>query len=183
VKLIQAGRTLVYRISDFDSNDKYTFVLMISEYSKNPVDLFWNLYGSRDSGQLAVSPEALEGATRLARFSQGHVQDGDQSLEDDRLMRSTPPFLLSRAVFRSLKEKHEAMIDFPVEGGSLALTSESSTFVLPHSKISVNAIEAKGRELELTILDDAQWPVILKASFEDDNEISLVGLTFDDDAE
>lgn len=157
------GRKLRYQMGDFDAADTYLFTLDASDGLA-----VHHVMGASDEGDLKFSKAALDGARSFVVLSQGSALGSELDDLPPVIERDLPPFLLSRAVFAALKDRGEAQLkaewatkETPPQTITLD-GSEMMTVKIDGQKTTLTVLHAGGEDLELWVIDDARWPIILK---------------------
>ncbi len=158
-ELIQ--RKLRYEMADANVIDEYWFSVTKAG------NICVHYEGAGAVRDLWFSPEALESAKRHIVLSQGYASTTDSYELPSLITTDLPSFLFSREVFGSLKNKGTADFTFEwsnevsrvsVKGtGQSAIMVEGRKIVLPVLHCAGNLYEC-----ELSVIDDENWPIIIK---------------------
>jgi hypothetical protein len=159
---------LAYRVAGFDSDDVYVFSFSIDGAG----DLSVDVSGTAGDGGVTVTAAGIASATDRLEITQGDVTNGGSCVG------TTPqdaflPFLLSRELFAELRSGEAIHWPSPHvgvgEGVEVKKTGAGTMVVnVNGKKTTVKTIEADGYEVSLTILDDAEWPIVLVDEEADD---------------
>jgi hypothetical protein len=161
-------RKLRYEMSNADVADQYLFALQVAE------NLNLRYEGAGAVRDLTFSMEAIQSATSHIVLSQGYaVSSESPPCELPALVTSDlPPFLVSRAVFALLKERGRAEFKFEWSHKISVVSvhaKKQMTIVIEGTKTTVPVLHCLGNlhDCKLWILDDGEWPLVLKHEEED----------------
>ena len=183
--LLSPGVTLRYEMADFDVCDRYRFVVCAVTDGLTFTQAFAPEEDEADEededeeiGEPArVSPDALAEGRTIAVLSQGGWLSAElesAELEDDIIqLTDLPPFLLSQQALRELREGGTLLRpEWAGEGSEpAALTlKERRTVEIERDgdTVELAALVASGDEVELVVIDDDAWPLIVERT-EGDN--------------
>jgi len=198
MSLLSPGVTLRYEMADFDVCDRYRFVVVDVDDGLTFTQAFApeddedddadEADADEDIGEPArVGPDALAEGRTIAVLSQGGWLSAElehAELDDDVVQLSDlPPFLLSQQALRELREGTTLLRpEWSGEGSEpAALTlKERRTVEIERDgdTVALPALVASGDEVELVVLDDDTWPLIVERS-EGDNywKLEAIGRT------
>jgi predicted DNA-binding WGR domain protein len=160
------GRSLGVNIADDDADDAYVFELAPAPDGALEV----RYTGSCDPGGFRVAASALDASSASAWIS---ISQGVASLKwtkelspDVTVDSHVPPFLLPRGAFKALKEGQPQAWTLPwgLGGPTTLALAASGTIEIdrdgrPHT---LGVCQITGRQLELWVVDDERWPVIVR---------------------
>lgn len=162
----RSGVVLRYSIADFDSEDEWTFEVI--DASADGLVMRASAEGDAPI-EVRFGAEAIANSTRFARFSQGHADTKKDAL---------PPFMLSQAMFakvasgKKLAWKSEWTDKDSLEPG----TRGTAQIEVDGASQTVLTWSASGEEVEIEVLDDAAWPLLVKRVEADDCHVNLVSV-------
>jgi hypothetical protein len=183
MSLLSPGVTLRYEMADFDVCDRYRFVvcdvadgLTFTQTFAPEDDDDADEDDADDIGEPArVSRDALSDGRTFAVLSQGSWLGADlesADLEDDvAQLRDLPPFLLSRTALRELRAGATRIRPEWADGEPIELTlsaRRSAQIERDGETVAVPVLVASGEDLELVVIDDDTWPLIVERN-EGDN--------------
>ena len=172
---LQPDRVLHIELGDNDALDTYTFRV---DSITDGLQVHWQM-GSADDGDLHFTEAALTDARGFSGLSQGNVDFADDDDETGKVQRSTPPFLLSREVFAALWAG-PVMIFLPSMGEALEFTPGNSGTreieVLGETR-SVPVLEVGSERVEMTILDDPGFPLVLQRCEWGEDTVRFIAIT------
>lgn len=109
----------------------------------------------------------LRAGDRFVFLSQG-------STDVDEPETALAPFLFSRAGLAALLAKKKVHLQIALATDEIELQGKKEIEIAVHGKKKkVKALHARGKEIDLVVLDDADWPLVLRAEWEDENYIEL----------
>ena len=163
--MLRPGIIVRCDLADFDANDSYELRI---EATNDGISYAWE--GAGASGNVAVDDSVLQSAGRVLFIGQGHPDVDPET--------ALPPFLVSRSALEALREAETVNVTIGTASGDVEVVSaeEGYEITVDGEKKKVRALHARGEEIDLWVLDDERWPLLLKAEFEDDNGIWLVSL-------
>jgi hypothetical protein len=208
MSLLSPGVTLRYEMADFDVCDRYRFIVCNVDDGLTFTQTFAGEEeedddaddGDADPGEPArVSPDALSDGRTIAVLSQGGWLSAEleqHEVDDDVVqLGDLPPFLLSQTALRELRDGSTLLRPEWAGEGSEPTTltlKERRTVELERDgdRIEVKALVASGDDVELTVVDDDTWPLVIERT-EGDNywKLEAIGraevpeLGSDDDAD
>ena len=173
---ITTGVELRYEMADFDASDIYAFRVLDTEdalvVSSAFADEDLDAPAGDPEGVVAVSPEALAEGRTIAVLSQGGWMSAGLAAPErgeDEVMHLSdlPPFLLSRASLCELREGETRLRPEwgPSEGEAVRLAlRERTTVEIVHDgeRRDVEVLVAAGEGVELTVVDDDEWPLVVE---------------------
>lgn len=177
---------LAYRSSDFDADDVYIFTCRLNDAG----DLALQFSGTAGDGAFVCSAAALGSGSEKIHIAQGgaSLSRSGGHVDETAPTQAFPPFLLSRALFAALKAGET--IAWPTvltgDGQTVAVTKTGTGTqqVRVHGKRqTVPTIVAQGDDVDLVVLDDASWPLILVNREADDCGWQLRAVGSDLDAD
>ncbi|MBL8796589.1 MAG: hypothetical protein JNM56_21995 [Planctomycetia bacterium] len=154
---------LRYQMGDANVRDRYLFTPKADKGLKLQYEL-----ADVAEGKLAFSEAALTSAAAFVVFNQGSpvvYVNGLPEKPPRTLAAHLPPFLLSRATLAALKAGSQAdlMPEWFDERDSLRLKARKQRKVkLDGASTSVPVLHCRGKNIELWVVDDDVWPVILE---------------------
>jgi hypothetical protein len=168
MKLLEKGRTLVCEIADFDACDKYFFHV---DGVAPSLTVAWKLKGCGDNGVLKTTAKALDAGTKLIAFGQGNVSRWKGAVAtsteecEDGCDCHTPPFLLSRGVYKRLKSGEP--VELNVFGELATFTKKKKALskrplIVDGEKTTIQTLHATGSDGDLWFVDDAACPLIVR---------------------
>jgi predicted DNA-binding WGR domain protein len=155
---------LGYRTADFDADDVYVFACRVNDDG----DFAVHFSGTADEGDFICAGDALASGSEKIHLAQGGATFSQTVVPVDEATPAAafPPFLLSRALFAALKSG--TAIAWPTvltgDGKTVPVTRTGAgthSVKVNGKKQTVKTLLAKGDDVRLTILDDADWPFIL----------------------
>jgi len=159
-------RKLRYEMADANAVDEYCFSI------KEAGNVCVHYDGAGARRDLRFSPDALESARRHIVLSQGYAATTDARDLPSLITNDLPSFLFSREVFASLKNKGNA--DFTFEWSNdvsiVSVTGTGHVAILVEGKsVRVPVLQCAGsrHECKLSVIDDGNWPIILKHEEQD----------------
>lgn len=196
MSLLSPGVTLRYEMADFDVCDRYRFIVcnvddgltFTQTFASEEDDDDESDDGDADPGEPArVSAEALGEGRTIAVLSQGGWLSAEleqHEVEDDIVqLADLPPFLLSQTALRELRDGSTLLRPEWAGEGSEPTTltlKERRTVELERDgdRVEVAALVASGDDLELTVVDDETWPLVIERT-EGDNywRLEAIGRT------
>ena len=177
---------LRYEMGDINVVDRYLFTLTVGR------DLKVQYEGAGSVGDLNFTTKALAAAASHIVLSQENAVSSGSPPDElpARITADLPPFLLSRAVFAALKKQGKASFKFEWSDDVSAVAVKARkqlTIVVEGKKTAVPVLYCRGslHDCKLWVIDDDDWPVILKHEEEDGCFWKLLeagkGLAADDD--
>jgi hypothetical protein len=164
-------------MADFDASDAY--LLDITSLFPTGLEYCWRWASDRGAkeppiGTHRAPTKALEKGDHLGFLSQGSLSPFDKK----ELTRATPPFVVSRAIHAALSAGGTAPLTIYGGEGQMAKRGTKARSITVNGKpYKVRALlaEDEGDDLGLTlaILDDADFPMVIEATFQDDNHLTL----------
>lgn len=155
---------LAFRSADFDADDIYIITCRIDDAG----DLAIQFSGTAGDGQFVCAAAAIESGTEKIHLAQGgaSLSRNNGHVDEKAPTLAFPPFLLSRSLFAALKAGES--IAWPTvltgNGQTVAVMKTGSgtrRLTVNGKRQPVPTIEAKGADVTLIVLDDANWPLIL----------------------
>lgn len=183
MSLLTPGAALRYEMADFDASDVYRFKLHDAE---DGLALSSAFDGDEPVGAVTFSPDALDRGRTIAVLSQGSWQ-GD--VDDDDITRfeaELPPFLVSRAALQELRAGQTRLRPEWAPPGAEPTTltlRERLTLTIDAEgePLEVPVLVAHGDGVELRVIDDERWPLVVER-LEGDNYWRLLSLDRNDGA-
>jgi hypothetical protein len=167
---IAPGDRFVVELGDNDAIDFYTFT--ITRFDDDGLAVAWQMKGVGDHGDIVYTRRALDESTRLTLMSQGSTLYVDESDSDARVDGSMPPFLVSRAFLRDLQAGSATCV-FPASNQEHSFAPGervTRTIKFGGGELTVPVLTASGDSVELEIVDDPTFPLVLRrAEWGDDN--------------
>jgi hypothetical protein len=183
--LIRPGAQIVCAMADFDAANGYQ--IQLDEVGD--VIRFSYAYCDEEAeeleeepefeGTVAVTTRTVEGAAEVMFLSQGSYTPGEADDSEEPYGHCTPPFLVSRKIVAALKAGETARLTIYGETGSLVADGhETAVLKVDGEDRQVSVLCAKDDDngMSVKILDDAAWPLLLSAEFQDDNYIKLMAI-------
>lgn len=198
MSLLSPGVTLRYEMADFDVCDRYRFIVCDVDDGLTFTQTFASEDdddehdedddGDADPGEPAhASAEALADGRTIAVLSQGGwlsaELESNEIADDIVQLADLPPFLLSQTALRELRDGSTLLRPEWAGEGSEPTTltlKERRTVELERDgdRIEVAALVASGDEVELIVVDDETWPLVIERT-EGDNywKLEAIGRT------
>lgn len=196
MSLLSPGVTLRYEMADFDVFDRYRFIVCNIEDGLTFTQAFASGADDDDDADDAdddpgeparVSAETLSDGRTIAVLSQGgwlSAELGPTEHDDDVVqLGDLPPFLLSQTALRELRDGSTLLRPEWAGEGSQPTTltlSERRTVEVERDGdlVELAALVASGDDVELIVLDDDTWPLVI-ARTEGDNywKLEAIGRT------
>lgn len=172
---LQPHRVIHVELGDNDALDPYTFRV---DSVTDGLLVHWQM-GRSDRGDLHFTEQSLTDARGFSGLSQGNVDFAADDDKPSKVQRSTPPFLLSREVFAALKVG-PTMIFLPSQGAAVEFTlGQAGTreiTVLGETR-SVPVVALDSERVEMTVLDDPGFPLVLQRSEWGEDTVHFVEIT------
>lgn len=186
MSLLSLGAVLRYETADDDATDTYCFQLLDTEGQLVISSAFED---DDPEAVVGFSAAALAGARTIAVLSQGSwlSSDLEQPTHDDeseRLDADLPPFLISREMLRELRGGATELRPEWAPPGSrpqaVKLTGRTTAEIeLDGETVEVPVLAARGDDIELRVVDDDEWPLVLER-IEGDNFWRLLAVDHED---
>jgi hypothetical protein len=175
--LCRPGTRFTYAMADFDASD--TYLLDITSLTPEGIEYAWRWASDRDVkerplGAHRAPAKALEKGDHLGFLSQGSLSPFDEKEQ----ARATPPFMVSRAIHAALIAGGTAPLTIYGGEGQMAKRGTNARSITVNGqtyKVEALLAEDEGDDLGLmlAILDDADFPMVIEATFQDDNHVTL----------
>lgn len=182
MSLLTPGAVLRYEMADFDAADNYEFQILETDEQLVLSSAFED---GEPEAVVGFSTQGLGSSRTIAVLSQGSwlsaaLEQPTHDGECDRLDADLPPFLLSRAMLLELRAGGTRLRSEwapPGTGPEPLSLSERTTAEVeidgePHE---LDVLVASGDGVELTVVDDEAWPLVLER-VEGDNYWRLLAI-------
>ena len=177
----KVGLKLVYQISDMDASDEYVF-----EIKENLPNLTYEIITNFQKALICTcSPNTLEKAKHLFTLHQGNMFDKDVDF-------TLPPFIVSKEIYQSMLNKKNCEIIFGDNEHfesisnvqdikcNVILDGKSIIIAALHGTISTKNDNHEQYE-EITIIDNSNFPIVLKIIDGFENIIELKEIRYKKD--
>lgn len=160
---------LTYEMADHDASDTYAFKV---REAGDELQISYSPASSK--AVLGFTTAALESARRSVLISQHDHEIGKEKAKA--IAKALPPFLVSRKV---LSEMRKGKATLECEGvGDVTLTVKPAKRQLSvgEESVEVDVLHGKSKDLEIWVLDDPAFPLVLRRLEAGDNYWKLVDL-------
>lgn len=182
MSLLSPGALLRYEMADFDASDNYEFQILETD---DQLVLSSAFEEGEPEAVIAFSNESLTDSRTIAVLSQGSwlsaaLEEPTRDDECDRLDADLPPFLLSRTQLMELRAGATRLRREWAPPGSQPgqLTLKERVVVeveIDDEPQEFTALVAAGDGVEVTVIDDEAWPLVVER-IEGDNFWRLLAL-------
>lgn len=167
---IKEGQTLVYKLNEYDGPVDLTVTLTSLA---SPMKITWNKKNKYDDkGTFLILKQALESAINI-------IFNFPITSNDDELADVLPGFIVSKKMFNELKanQKTKLRASCDLKADELKLKGEQPMYVIINGKKTiVNTLNVTWGTFgdEMWILDNAEYPIIVKVSAISKYELSEI---------
>lgn len=150
------GVVLTYELADFDAQDSWTF--RVVEAAEELVLAVTMGESEEVASAMRFTAKALQSAGKAVAFAQGGA-DVDVEKPQDKVL---PPICVSRSAYQKLAAGKELTWKSEwSDEGSLTATPAQATVRVDDQELPVATLAAAGDGVQLTILKDDRWPLVL----------------------